>query len=60
MLLRGNNVGPEFHATSDPWPIRTEVFNLLAQHEFRVDATLRLEPLSAEFVCYFAARPMRS
>jgi hypothetical protein len=49
MLLRGVNVGPEFHATSNPWPIRREVFNLLSQHEFRVDVTL-LEKSKARLV----------
>lgn len=29
-----------FHCVADPWPARREVFELLASHEFRVDATI--------------------
>jgi hypothetical protein len=46
MLLRGLALGEMFHAVSDPWPIRNEVYNLLRQHDFRVDATI-LEKIKA-------------
>lgn len=29
-----------FHACEDPWPVRNRVFDLLAEFDFRVDATL--------------------
>ena len=28
------------HASADPWPIRERVYEILARHEFRVDATV--------------------
>lgn len=37
---RGEDLDGGFHCTDDNYTIRTEVFKLLAQHNFRVDATL--------------------
>jgi hypothetical protein len=33
-----------FHATDDPWPIRHRVFELIQQHDFRIDATILEKP----------------
>jgi hypothetical protein len=40
MLLRGLALGDKFHASSDAQAVRDEVFNLLRQHDFRIDATV--------------------
>lgn len=40
MVWRGLPVGEEFHATEDKDVVRDEVYAYLAQHDFRVDATL--------------------
>lgn len=40
MLVRGIELGPKFHAATDPPPIRNEVYNLIDKYQFRVDATI--------------------
>lgn len=40
----GYEVGDYFHATEDKQSVRDEVFSLLGQHEFRVDATILEKP----------------
>lgn len=40
LVLRGTDLRQGFHATEDRQAVRDEVFRLLSQHEFRVDATI--------------------
>jgi hypothetical protein len=40
LLRRGEPVGDKFHASSDKQAIRDEVFRVIAQYPFRVDATV--------------------
>lgn len=40
LAWRGVHLNAEFHATEDPQAVRNEVFAVLAQHDFRVDATI--------------------
>jgi hypothetical protein len=44
MRLRGLPVGNQFHATSDGWPIRREVFDTLARFPFDIDVTVLAKP----------------
>lgn len=36
----GHNQDDCIHATSDPYPVRNAVFDLISQQDFRVDATI--------------------
>ncbi len=40
LLVEGFPVDSGFHAYNDSHPVRTRVFGALAQHDFRVDATI--------------------
>lgn len=40
MLLNRVELGDKFHASSDKQAVRDEVFNVLQQHNFRIDATI--------------------
>jgi hypothetical protein len=40
LAWRGVGLNTEFHATTDTQAIRDEVFKVLQQHQFRVDATI--------------------
>jgi hypothetical protein len=40
MLLEGIELGDKFHAGADKQAVRDEVFNVLQQHDFRIDATI--------------------
>lgn len=40
LIWRGADIGAQFHATNDKQAIRNQVFEVLTQHEFRVDVSI--------------------